>query len=54
MQPGFKKSGKQSIGRSKGGTATMTTIKGFEIWDNEFDKKHFTPEEIAESDMRAI
>ena len=30
----------------------MTTIKGFEIWDAEFDKKHFTPEEIAESDMR--
>ena len=30
----------------------MTTIKGFEVWDDEFDRKHFTPEEIAESDMR--
>lgn len=30
----------------------MTTINGFEIWDAEFDKKHFTPEEIAESNFR--
>ena len=30
----------------------MTTIKGFEIWDDEFDREHFTPEEIAESDIR--
>ena len=30
----------------------MTEIKGFEVWDDEFDCRHFTPEEIAESDMR--
>lgn len=29
------------------------TKGGFPIWDEEFDKEHFTPEEIAESDMRA-
>ena len=25
---------------------------GFPVWDEEFDKEHFTPEEIAESNMR--
>ena len=29
------------------------TKGGFPIWDEEFDKEHFTPEEIAESDLRA-
>ena len=29
------------------------TKGGFLIWDDEFDKEHFTPEEIAESDLRA-
>ena len=29
------------------------TKSGFPIWDEEFDKEHFTPEEIAESDLRA-
>lgn len=29
------------------------TQGGFPIWDEEFDKEHFTPEEIAESDLRA-
>lgn len=28
------------------------TKNGFPVWDEEFDKEHFTPEEIAESDMR--
>lgn len=28
------------------------TKGGFPIWDDEFDKEHFTPEEIAESDLR--
>lgn len=28
------------------------TKSGFPIWDDEFDKEHFTPEEIAESDLR--
>lgn len=28
------------------------TKGGFPIWDNEFDKEHFTQEEIAESDLR--
>lgn len=28
------------------------TKGGFLIWDDEFDKEHFTPEEIAESDLR--
>ena len=29
------------------------TKGGFPVWDEEFDKEHFTPEEIAESDLRA-
>ena len=29
------------------------TEGGFPVWDEEFDKEHFTPEEIAESDLRA-
>lgn len=28
------------------------TKGGFPVWDEEFDKEHFTPEEIAESNMR--
>lgn len=28
------------------------TKGGFPIWDDEFDKEHFTTEEIAESDLR--
>lgn len=28
------------------------TKGGFPIWDDEFDKEHFTLEEIAESDLR--
>ena len=28
------------------------TKGGFPVWDEEFDKGHFTPEEIAESNMR--
>ncbi|MBQ8691537.1 MAG: hypothetical protein IJ520_00135 [Synergistaceae bacterium] len=30
----------------------MTQIKGFEVWDDEFDRRHFTPAEIAESDLK--
>ncbi len=26
---------------------------GFPVWDDEFDREHFTPEEIAESDLHA-
>ena len=29
------------------------TKGGFPVWDEAFDKEHFTPEEIAESDLRA-
>lgn len=29
------------------------TKGGFPIWDDAFDKEHFTAKEIAESDMRA-
>lgn len=29
------------------------TKGGFPVWDEEFDKEHFTPEEIAESDLHA-
>ena len=28
------------------------TKGGFPIWDDDFDREHFTAEEIAESDMR--
>lgn len=28
------------------------TNGGFPVWDDAFDQEHFTPEEIAESDMR--
>ena len=31
----------------------MATENGFRVWDEELDKELFTPEEIAESDMRA-
>ena len=29
----------------------MAQINGFEIWDEDFDREHFTPEEIAESNL---
>jgi predicted XRE-type DNA-binding protein len=29
------------------------TKGGFPVWDEAFDREHFTPEEIAESDLRA-
>ena len=29
------------------------TKGGFPVWDEEFDREHFTPEEIAESDLHA-
>lgn len=29
------------------------TKGGFPVWDDAFDKEHFTAKEIAESDMRA-
>lgn len=28
------------------------TKGGFPVWDDDFDKEHFTAEEIAESDIR--
>ena len=28
------------------------TKGGFPIWDDEFDREYFTPEEISESDLR--
>ena len=28
------------------------TKGGFPVWDDAFDREHFTPEEIAESDLR--
>ena len=31
----------------------MAKIKGFRVWDEEYDREHFTPEEIAESDLHA-
>lgn len=31
----------------------MATLNGFTVWDDEFDARHFTPEEIAESDLEA-
>ncbi len=30
----------------------MNYKNGFPVWDDDFDREHFTPEEIAESDMR--
>ena len=29
------------------------TKGGFPIWDEDFDREHFTPKEIAESDLHA-
>lgn len=29
------------------------TKGGFPVWDEEFDREHFSPEEIAESDLKA-
>ena len=31
----------------------MAKINGFPVWDEEYDSRHFTPEEIAESDLDA-
>ena len=31
----------------------MAKINGFTVWDEEYDASHFTPEEIAESDLEA-
>lgn len=31
----------------------MAKINGFRVWDEEYDREHFTPEEIAESDLHA-
>ncbi|MBQ9696970.1 MAG: helix-turn-helix transcriptional regulator [Acidaminococcaceae bacterium] len=31
----------------------MTTINGFRVWDDEYDREHFTQEEIAQSDLQA-
>ncbi len=31
----------------------MAKINGFTVWDEEYDAQHFTPEEIAESDLEA-
>ena len=31
----------------------MATINGFRVWDEEYDKDHFTPEEISQSDLQA-
>lgn len=31
----------------------MAKVNGFTVWDEEFDSRHFTPEEIAESDLEA-
>ena len=31
----------------------MAKIKGFRVWEEEYDREHFTPEEIAESDLHA-
>lgn len=28
------------------------TEGGFPVWDEEFDREHFTPEELAESNLR--
>ena len=28
----------------------MGKINGFRVWDEEFDREHFTPEEIADND----
>lgn len=31
----------------------MAKINGFKLWDDEFDKTHFTTEEISESDLES-
>ena len=31
----------------------MKEINGFPVWDDEFDKEHFTPNQINESNMYA-
>lgn len=40
-------------GSSLGENSMNYTKGGFPVWDDAFDKEHFTVEEIAESDMRA-
>lgn len=41
-------------GSNMGGKSMHCTKGGFPVWDDAFDKEHFTAEEIAESDMRAM
>ncbi|MBQ8160620.1 MAG: hypothetical protein IJ083_07685 [Clostridia bacterium] len=31
----------------------MAKMHGFTVWDDEYDKEHFTAEESAESDLEA-
>ena len=31
----------------------MAKLNGFTVWDEDFDRKHFSEEEIAESDLEA-
>lgn len=31
----------------------MAKVNGFTVWDEEYDSTHFSPEEIAESDLEA-
>lgn len=40
-------------GSNMGGKSMHCTKGGFPVWDDAFDKEHFTAKEIAESDMRA-
>ena len=30
----------------------MTVKNGFRVWDDEYEREHFSPEEIAESKLR--
>lgn len=36
----------------KGGTVSMTTIRGFKVWNDEFKRDISTPEELPESKIR--
>ena len=31
----------------------MAEMNGFRVWDEAFDREHFTPEEMTESDLHA-
>ena len=53
MQSGTKSVRSMNTTGMRKGEREMAKMNGFTVWDEEYDSKHFSPEEIAESDLEA-